>query len=324
MPQSQPSSTGPLNLWIFGDGKPGHENQSRGLAEALAERVAAQIHEAPPVDPVIAILCMASRSCGAWIDLPRPDLVIGAGHAVHFSLIAARRIYNCKAVVLMRPSLPLRMFDLCLIPRHDQPPKRKNVVPTVGALNRVRPSQHQRSDRGLFLIGGPSKHHGWDDGAMVQQLRAILEADAAVHWTLTTSRRTPEPFLDVLATLSCDRLAIVPAAQTPAGWVAEQLAQCAQVWVSQDSVSMVYESLSSGAAVGLLDVPRRGDGPVSRLVQGLEDLKSQGLVTPFDAWRSGQRLCPPEQPLMEAQRCSEIVIERFGLSARGASPMSRR
>ena len=43
----------------------------------------------------------------AWRDLPTPDIVLGAGHRTHLSLLAARRVHRGKAVVLMRPSLPL-------------------------------------------------------------------------------------------------------------------------------------------------------------------------------------------------------------------------
>ncbi len=86
---------------------------------------------------------------------------------------------------------------------------------------------------------------------MAAQIGALLARKPDVHWTLTTSRRTP---VDFLAQLDVDRpqLTVVPCAQTGPDWLPEQLARAAQVWVTQDSVSMIYEALTAGAAVGLL------------------------------------------------------------------------
>ncbi|MCH8840089.1 MAG: mitochondrial fission ELM1 family protein [Planctomycetes bacterium] len=41
-------------------------------------------------------------------------------------------------------------------------------------------------------------------------------------------------------------LTIVPHKETSSSWVSEHLANAARVWVSADSVSMVYESLTNG------------------------------------------------------------------------------
>jgi mitochondrial fission protein ELM1 len=51
-------------------------------------------------------------------------------------------------------------------------------------------------------------------------------------------------------------LTIVPFAATSPDWLPTQLARADQAWVTADSVSMVYEALTAGAAVGVLDVPR--------------------------------------------------------------------
>ncbi len=144
---------------------------------------------------------MFSGRFPAWRDLPTPDIVLGAGHRTHLSLLAARRVHRGKAVVLMRPSLPLSLFDLCLIPEHDAPPARRNVLATRGALNRIQPSATLEPSRGLLLIGGPSAHFAWDNENLYRQIAAIVAADPAIHWTLTTSRRTPAGFLERLSPL---------------------------------------------------------------------------------------------------------------------------
>jgi uncharacterized protein len=43
-------------------------------------------------------------------------------------------------VVLMKPSLPRRWFDLCILPQHDGIAADAHTLVTEGALNRVRPA----------------------------------------------------------------------------------------------------------------------------------------------------------------------------------------
>ena len=105
--------------------------------------------------------------------------------------VTLQRIVGGKLIALMRPSLPLGWFDLCVIPQHDRPPARANVVATRGVLNTACPSPERAADKGLFLIGGPSKHHGWDTPGLLAQIDAILADTPTMRWTLTTSRRTP-------------------------------------------------------------------------------------------------------------------------------------
>lgn len=298
----------PLVVWRFSDGKAGHDNQSRGLADALARLrpVEAITLDPPPAATVLAGLIRGSLA--GWREPPAPDLLLGAGHRTHLALLAARRMRGGRAVVLMRPSLPLGLFDLCLIPEHDAPPVRPNVLVTCGALNRIQPSAALEPNQGLLLIGGPSAHFGWDDAGLYQQIAAILAADPTMHWTLTTSRRTPPGFLDGLRGMPGGRLTAVPVSETGPDWLPAQLARAGRLWVTADSVSMVYEALTAGAAVGVLEVPRKRSSRVSR---GLERLAAEGWVTPFADWRGDRPLRRPDRPFNEAERCARWIVEQW-------------
>ena len=298
----------PLVVWRLSDGKAGHDSQSRGLAEALARLQPVEMVTLSPLPPLTALNSLLCGYQPAWSQQPAPDLLLGAGHHTHLSLLAARRARGGKAVVLMRPSLPLRLFDLCLIPEHDAPPTCPNVLATRGALNRILPSATLESDRGLLLIGGPSAHFAWNDAKVCQQIAAITAADPAIHWTLTTSRRTPSSFLKALLGVSGAELTVVPVAQTSKDWLPTQLARAGQVWVTADSVSMVYEALTSGAAVGVLEVPQQRANRISR---GLERLTEEGWVTLFTDWRRDRQLHLLTQPFNEAERCARWIVERW-------------
>jgi len=186
-----------------------------------------------------------------------------------------------------------------------------NVIVTEGALNRMTPAKNATPDRGLIMIGGPSKHHGWDDDQLERQLTALIAKQQDVTWTVTSSRRTPastDALLKSLAQSHGQRFVYTPADQTPDGWVAEQLDRCGVCWVSEDSVSMVYESLTAGAQVGLIAVPRKGS--LGRVVRGIDSLIERGWVVPFDAWDQGTELATDRPALVEADRVASLIIER--------------
>jgi mitochondrial fission protein ELM1 len=298
----------PLVVWRFSDGKAGHDHQSRGLVEALARLRSVEIVSLEPLPPFTALRGLLLGRWPDWNELPAPDLVLGAGHRTHLSLLAARRIRGGKAVVLMRPSLPLGLFDLCLIPEHDAPPSRPNVLATRGALNRIQPSSTRDAQQGLILIGGPSTHFGWDDAALRQHITAIVAADPTIHWTLTTSRRTPPDFLGGLSSMTDPRLTVMPVTATGPDWLPAQLARAGQAWVTADSVSMVYEALTAGAAVGVLEVPQQRPSRVSR---GLDRLAADGWVTLFTGWERDRQLHRVTRPFNEAERCARWIVERW-------------
>ena len=215
-------------LWLITDNKPGHRSQLQGLAQALAARTAVETHwiDAPPGRSALWQWLAGRFAPGA--ALPDPDLILVAGHRTHLAGLAARRARGGRLIALMRPSLPLGWFDLCVIPQHDKPPARANVVATRGVLNTARPSPERAADKGLFLIGGPSKHHGWDTPGLLAQIDAILAATPAMRWTLTTSRRTPAETEAALLALRARGVDVRPVRDTPPGWAMEQVGRSEQ------------------------------------------------------------------------------------------------
>jgi hypothetical protein len=293
---------GSLTLWLIGDGKPGHENQSLGLAEAIQRRVACEIHQIS-IAGKVGFFGRIRAALTQSAALPSPDFIIAAGHATHLALLCLARKHRAKSIVLMHPSLPLRCFDLCIAPSHDFPnkPTRKNLILTRGAINRVHAGELPKTGK-LILIGGPSKTHGWDTGAMLDMLSKVTVGGG---WQLTDSRRTPKGFLEQ-ARMRLKDLEIFSCQETSPDWLPGKLREADEVWVSEDSVSMIYEALSSGARVGLLSVPRLNRS--SRVLRGIDELISEDFLTPFSAWQTTGHLPPAPETLNEAERCAEIVL----------------
>ena len=240
--------------------------------------------------------------------LPLPDLLLGAGHATHLHLLAARRRFGGRCVVLMRPSLPRAWFDLCIVPEHDGVGPRDKQIITRGVLNTVRAGGEHGDEAGLVMLGGPSRHYQWDDDELLQQLVQLIGARPKRRWWLTSSRRTPAALCGRLAEV-LPGLDVVPFEKTSSDWLAERMAEAGEVWVSEDSVSMIYEALSSGARVGLLEVRRQRS---SRVTRGVDRLISDGWVGAPGQMRLA---AGPGQVLNEADRCAHWINEQW-LNAR--------
>ena len=305
----------PLVVWQFTDGKPGHESQARGLIAALKRRVEVHSYRLAVSDCRCGITSLLRRRHPCQSDYPPPDLILACGRTTHFAALAARRACGGRLVSLMKPPLPMRLYDLCLIPEHDGVRAGGNVLLTRGALNPVvsAPASADRDGCGLFLIGGPSAHHRWPRTSLSEQVVQIAQRDPKRHWTLTTSRRTPSEFAGQLrsqvAAHSLDaRVHVIPAEETPQGWVAEQLSRSDVAVVTEDSVSMVYESLTAGVSVSLIRMPRRGR---SRVAAGVARLLHDGLVSSIDDYLTSGSFPAAEHTLAEADRCADMLLAQW-------------
>jgi len=290
-------------VWRFSDGKPGHDVQTLGLVRALQAQTDVGVFTVPLQRGVSGLWLWLSGRYPRGARLPAPDLLVGAGHRTHFHLLAARRRWGGRIILCMKPSLPLSWFDLCLIPEHDAPPPAANVLVTSGVLNTVQAGGCHDSDSGLIVLGGPSRHFHWDDEDMVRQLEQLLAARPGRRWLLTTSPRTPAELTRRLAGLRGFEYAPFDAADS--GWLAQRMAGAGEVWVSEDSMSMLYEALSSGARVGVLRVRR---GAANRVTAAVDALLERGWLGRPDDWQPGSG---PGWPLNEAGRCAAWVRQRW-------------
>lgn len=296
-------------IWQFCDGKPGHDNQSRGLVEALSAIRDVEIQMLATDAAARAVLDWAARRYPPAAGYPDPDLIIGAGRRTHLSMLAARRARGGRIIVLMKPGLPLRWFDLCIIPGHDSPQQRDNVLISRGALTRLYPERDKDPASGLILLGGPSKHFVWEEQHVINQIASIVAQEPARAWLIAASRRTPAEFQRRF--VSCNpelakRLSFCQ--ETDTDWLPERLAVSPVVWVSEDSVSMIYEALSARARVGLIKLPRRGE---SRVARGIDDLLDKGWIVRNEDWQMGASLTACESPLQESRRCAQEIADRW-------------
>ncbi len=310
-----------MTIWVISDGKPGHLNQSLGLVNALKKLIPVEVYR---ID-IEGLGFFDSWKKATSGELPRPDVVLGAGHKTHIPVLAAARKWKARSFLCMMPSLPVFLFDLCFVPYHDlastveelvvkyeqiQEGKGLNshIFPTMGAMHRIVPNNEASKDYTLILIGGPSKFFSWDTKQLLKQLDIIAERTEG-RIVLTTSRRTPPDVAGILKK-RYTQMEIYPVEETDSEWVPAHLEHATGVWVTEDSVSMIFEAVGSGVFVGLLNVPKKAIG-TPRVAAGIQLLLREGYVTSFAFWRTGKKRAYRNAPLREADRAAAFILERY-------------
>ena len=263
--------------WLYlHDGKPGHFNQLLGLSEALAAKNPA--HTSSWLN--VSRLTFANKmlATGAEVrSVPAADVIVAAGHSTHWLTLILGKKFGAHTVVVMRPSWPVAWFDSVIMPKHDAANRSlaSNIHVTEGAMNILGSQSYQPNNKGLVLLGGDSKHFDWPKEQVTSQVCTIMRTHPGLEWTVADSRRTPQSqLLNIQAVYP--NASLQSHSNCPKGWLVEQMRQANVIWISPDSVSMVYEALSSGAAVGLIELPPKTK---NRINHSMLKLIAEGKVS---------------------------------------------
>ena len=299
---------GRVVVWRFTDGKAGHEKQTLGLVQALKRLAPLTVHVFDVRFGPVLWRQLRGHALNGEVDVPVPDLIVGAGARTQLPMLVARFVCGGKVIVLMKPSFPHRLFDLVFVPRHDRYLRKGNLVETRGVIC---PEAHaeKRDGDGLILLGGANRHLDWRPEEVARQVERIARAAPEVNWRVCDSRRTPGGFgagLPKLANVDYRHWR-----DTASDFLANALAAARYVWVTADSASMLYEALSAGASVGVIVLKRKRRRGSDKLSRGIRLLRLQGHVYLSSDGHRLQDSLPPPHFFSEARRCAGIVQERF-------------
>jgi mitochondrial fission protein ELM1 len=189
----------------------------------------------------------------------------------------------------------------------------KNVFFTQGPPNTSPYTEEKDNKRGLILVGGVDrKSHVWRSDDTLEQIRTILDKEPSKAWTVGTSPRTPEAMNHLLEDLAggYSRVDFVRSKDTSSGWIEKQYKENGFVWVTADSLSMIYEPITAGCQVGILPVEwKRKD---SKFHRSIAYVLNQGLAISYEQWLRNGSVCPAnKQRLDEATRCAEEILRRW-------------
>ncbi len=283
-----------MQVIILSDGIRGHFHQSLGVGKWLerllnnAEIKKIKIIEVPKfrgIKKIILFKILARRLkthnenfSRKWLDMAGfkiPDYInlnsrdyifISAGSSAAPFNLALANITGCKSVVIMNPSiLGVKPFNFAIVPEHDKI-NYENAINTLGAPNHIYiPDLKEAAEKFknvtrkkiiAVLIGGNDANYKITPEWAEKVLTPLKEIDAGI--LITTSRRTGKDVDDEIYKIFKDRAEFILLAsrdpdQNP---VPAMLGKASHVLVTEDSVSMVSESVTAGFKAGLLRVER--------------------------------------------------------------------
>mgnify|MGYP000645464692 FL=1 len=251
-------------IWRLLDGKTGHEKQSLALVKNLKNQAECKIFNINIQDLENPFLALILKKYNLNKGLIRPDIAIGAGHKTHFHLLAIKRYFGAKIVVIMKPSLPLKLFDLCVIPKHDDVKSGTNVIITNTPLINFNLNMKKKENMALFLIGGPSRHFHWDSKIILDQIKNISKKFKFKKLLITTSRRTPLDFIDEFNRLNIKNIQLYEHTKIINNWLDKNIIKVKNIWVTNDSYSMLIEAIASGAYTDILELKIKKKSKLSK------------------------------------------------------------
>ncbi|WP_347474017.1 ELM1/GtrOC1 family putative glycosyltransferase [Acinetobacter thermotolerans] len=269
-----------MHIVYVSDGKAGHRSQALGLYKAIQRQSEIDVtFEEVPIEklPVFGLFFSFRKNQYEAIK-NTPDYIFGVGSHTQLRVLLLGKVFpKAKTVILMKPNFPFTWFDHVVIPEHDGILEKGNVILTQGALNPIVNEGRHQKNRILIALGGSSKRHHWNEKKVLSAIQEIIENNRDADVVLTTSRRTPSDFLSTLKEAPfSSALQIFPVEKTPQGWIFEEMQKAEAVWVTEDSVSMIYEALTAGCKVGVIEIDRVKE---DRITWSIEHLCQQKLVS---------------------------------------------
>jgi uncharacterized protein len=275
-------------IWRLVDGKAGHDKQSLALVENLKNQAKCKIFNINIQNITNPFLAIIFKKYNLDKGLINPDIAIGAGHKTHLYLLAIKRCFGAKIVVIMEPSLPLKFFDLCVIPKHDGVKSGSNAFITNTPLVNFNSDMKKKENVALFLIGGPSKHYYWNTKLVLDQIKYISRQFEFKRLILTTSRRTPFDFISEFNKLKIKNVKLYEHAKIKNDWLEKNIIKVKKIWVTNDSYSMIIEAIASGAHTNILDLEVKKNSKLSKEINIIKKKLRKKLPIQNEAKRVSQ------------------------------------
>lgn len=320
---------------ILSDGIKGHLNQSRGIAHWLSVMTGAEILEADV--PLLSgaaktrakaaarklvhgnrrdareWLAMADgdavvRRVGQWFaerdvhEGTREVLIVSAGSTPAPYNLALGYIWRCMCATVMTPGIVgTDPFDFAIVPEHDYPERKSNILVTLGSPNSIIKDVLKNQGEALLreypahspkiwsiLIGGDDGNYSVSPAWIKRQIGHIMkiaeqeEADLYI----TTSRRTSAKAVEALkhlASLSTAVRYLLIASESDFNPIPAMLGFSTEIFCTEDSVNMLSEAVTGGHRVVLLRVEHKNG--FRRIIQNFTaKLVSAGALAPDMLW----------------------------------------
>lgn len=318
--------------WVVSDGTKGMEVQSIGLAEAMGLKVDV-LRLAPPrllrhlprlgrfgMMPIPAE-CRATIAKNGW-----PDVIITTGRRMAGLSILLRQKSkgaSCasRTIHIQDPRLPLKFFDVLIVPSHDRL-RGQNVLVTTGSLHNLTEDKIKAEAANLpleilnlprpiiaVMIGGSNRRYSVSEPQFLRlgQVASGLAYATEGSLVLIPSRRSHGMAQDCLrATIGKDLMT------PPPHWIWDGeeanpypgiLGHADAIVVTSDSVNMTSEACLSGKPVFRYDFKEE----VGRIKLFHQIMAEGGFTRPLEPFNLADFPPPSGAQLDETRRIAEFL-----------------
>ena len=293
-------------IHIF-DQRPGHSNQGNILLQSLVNE----------------LNCSSSECSIDNIDKLKPSsnrlILIGVGHRAHKALLQQKKLlsksHNTTLIAVLRPTFNAKKFDVIVAPEHDYHDRKMptNSLLFKGSLCKtslVKPENNKL----VVCIGGPIKNVPFEKRVLIDNLKFIIDTHQQFKISIFNSRRTPD---DVWSEISCyENIKLHDSNDTDFNFFNQSLVSASKKFITPDSISMIFESLSSYGETYLLQTSKSSkkfwfgikSNKHQRISNELLDEKRIGIVQKRDVFdKSGviSHMISPNpgfEPLAEVEK----------------------
>ena len=220
-----------------------------------------------------------SKESTEKLERVNADIIVSAGASLVPLNLCLSRENLAKSVVLMKPSFPFNLFryDLALIPAHDQGLMPRGSFRTQGALSDIDEASLNRARevfaksipnpgrvRFSLFLGGETRNFKLSLSEIENLLSEVERSSEKLggDYLITTSRRTPEEVSHFLKTRLENRgrcqSCVIATQDKRSEVVPGMMALADYLIVTEDSLSMISEALSSGKKVIVVKMAQNG------------------------------------------------------------------
>lgn len=262
------------DIWVLTDHRTGNSNQALALAQSLpcayeVKYLEYNLLARLPNFLIRGTNCFIKEHTNQSLNPPYPKAIISTGRrCAALALYLKNLSPETKIIQLMKPDSPPNLFDLIVLPQHDNfKGAGQNVGYIIGALNNIQKrftaaSQEQfikhypQTKDGFIsvLIGGATKKDSFSSGESQKLAQQI--SDICNHHSLPAfisfSRRTTQPLKDAFKTIFGDKSHIIfdpSESDSQYNPYIGMLAHGSFILCSGDSISMCSEAVATGKPV---------------------------------------------------------------------------
>jgi len=261
-------------LWIK-DNKKGHLKQVKALLDEIKKILNVNISEFEIEKKIF------NKSIPSSI-VKSSDLVIGAGHSVYpYLLKSKKKNPNIKSIAILSPSYFKKKFDLICAPFHDMHKlnKQKHVLYFDGSLA-SKSNKESDEEIGMIAIGGKNKYFKFDKKNLIKQIQYLITLYPNKNWYVFNSRRSPKNFLEEIQDeLKFTSKKITFVDHRDDSYIFDEFIEKSSIKaITPDSMSMIYESLSTHGETILFSLFPKKDNKFLPIINNLKEMNSIGYI----------------------------------------------